>query len=271
MRTLSVFILATLLLAVPAIASETVDTGGLTTADASGYSGYTGPVWDGPKAVLWDNGPFITQYGTGAGGADESLVEPPDINHGWGCQWQADNMIADDFDIPSGETWEITSISLFAYQTYGGPPSTITETYIEIFDGSPETGTSVWGDLYTDVLTSSVWTNVYRVKPDVQGFGTDRPIMVNVCEFGSPIVLTEGTYYLVWQHDGSEAEGPWSNPVTITGQLETGDAMQCVDLVTWNFIYDTESGAMKGMPFIIEGTASGALENETWATIKTIF
>lgn len=268
MRTLSILILATLLLAISAIASETEDIGGLATA--TGSSGYTGPIWDGPKAVLLDNGPFITQYGTGAGGADESLVEPPDINHGWGCQWLADNRIADDFDVPAGETWEITSITLFAYQTGGGPPSTILATYIEIFDGPPETGTSVWGDLFTDVLTSTSWTNVYRVQPAVSGTGTERPIMANVCDFSSPIVLTEGTYYLCWQHDGeSGPSGPWSNPITITGQLETGDAMQHADYV-WDFILDSESGAMKGMPFIIEGSIM-SLENETWATIKTIF
>jgi len=270
MRTLSILILATLLLAVPAIASETnVDIGDLTPANVSGNSGYTGPIWDGPKAVLWDNGPFITQYGTGAGGADESLVEPPDINHGWGCQWLSDIRLADDFDVPAGETWEITAITLFGYQTMGGPPSTMTAAYIEIFDGPPETGTSVWGDLFTDVLTSTSWTNVYRVQPAVAGTGTDRPIMANVCEFSSPIVLTEGTYYICWQLDGTEASGPWGNPITITGQLETGDAMQYYDYL-WDFVLDNDSGAMKGMPFIVEGTIM-ALENETWATIKATF
>jgi hypothetical protein len=270
MRTLSLFILATLLLVVPAIAGDAnVDIGDLTTANVSGNSGYTGPIWDGPKAVLWDNGPFITQYGTGAGGADESLVEPPDINHGWGCYWVSDLRLSDDFDVPAGETWEITSITVFGYQTFGGPPSTITETYIEIFDGPPETGTSVWGDLFTDVLTTTAWTNVYRVQPPVAGTGTDRPIMANVCEFGTPIVLTEGTYYLVWQLAGTEASGPWSNPITITGQLETGDAMQYYDYV-WDFVLDNDSGAMKGMPFILEGSIM-SLENETWATIKTVF
>jgi len=269
MRTLSIFILATLLLAVPAIASETVDIGGLTPANVSGNSGYTGPIWDGPKAVLWDNGPFITQYGTGAGGADESLVEPPDINHGWGCQYTAEYTIADDFEIPAGETWEISSITVFGYQTFGGPPSTITEAYLEIFDGPPETGTSVWGSLFTDVLTTTSWTNVYRVQPPVAGTGTDRPIMANVCDFGSPIVLTAGTYYLCWQLAGTESSGPWANPITITGQLETGDAMQRIDFV-WDFVIDNDSGAMKGMPFILEGNVL-ALQNETWAMIKTIF
>ena len=125
MRTLSIFILTTLLLAVPAIASEpNVDIGDMAPANISGNSGYTGPIWDGPKAVLWDNGPFITSTGTGAGGADESLVEPPDNNHGWGCQWLSDIRLTDDFDVPAGETWEITAITLFGYQSMGGPPST---------------------------------------------------------------------------------------------------------------------------------------------------
>ncbi len=269
MRTLSVFILATLLLAIPAIASEAVDIGDLTSADASGSS-YTGPIWDGPKAVLWDNGPFITSYGTGVGGADESILDIDDTVNGFGCQWLADIRLADDFEVPAGETWEINSITLFGYQTGGGPPSTLTGTYIEIFDGPPETGASVWGDLFTNVMTTTAWTNVYRVTPALSGTGSDRPIMANVCDFASPIVLTAGTYYICWQHDGTETSGPWNPPVTINGTLVTGDAMQYYDYL-WDFIIDDGTGSLKGMPFIIEGTSSGALENETWAAIKTIF
>lgn len=269
MKIVALSILVSLLLVIPAIASETTeDTGAILPADIS-ESGNAGPIWDGPKDVLWDNGPLVTSVGTGVGGADESIVDASEVVNGFGCQWGADIRLADDFTVPAGETWEISTITVFGYQTGSGPPSTILECYIEIFNGHPETGTSVYGDLFTDVMTSSSWMNCYRVKPPTSGTSTERPIMANVCEFASPIVLSEGTYFLVWQLDGTGSSGPWTPPVTINGQLNTGDAIQYFESM-WNPIDDSASLEPKGLPFILENN-SGALDNETWATIKTIF
>lgn len=269
MKILSITILVALLLAVPAIANEAADDAGAQlSADVSGYTG--GPVWDGPKDVLWDNGPFVTSIGTGVGGADESIVDATETTNGFGCQWISDIRLSDDFVIPAGETWEITSITLFGYQTGFGPPSTLTGAYIEIFDLPPEYGTSVYGDLFTNVMTTTEWMNCYRVQFSASGTNSDRPVMVNVCEFSSPIVLTEGDYWLCWQIDGTEASGPWNPPITIDGTLVTGDGVQFYT-GGWSYIVDSTSGNAKGLPFILEGTVAGALENETWATIKSIF
>ncbi len=271
MKAISITILVSMLLVIPAIASEaTEDTGGPVPADISGHT-RGGPIWDGPKDVLWDNGPIVTSYGTGVGGADESIIDPVEINNGWGCQWTYDYRITDDFEIPAGETWEISSITLFGYQTGSGPPSTIVGCYIEIFDNPPEYGTTIYGDLFTNVLTSTSWMNCYRLNQAGSGTNTDRPIMANVCEYSSPITLTAGTYWLCWQMDGIGASGPWNPPITINGQLATGDALQYASSATWDYITDNDSGEMKGMPFILEGSIAGALENETWATIKTVF
>lgn len=268
MKTFSIAILVSLFLAIPAIASEAADDSGASlSADISGYTG--GPVWDGPKDVLWDNGPIVTSIGTGVGGADESIVVQADSTNGFGCQWVYDYALTDDFEIPAGETWEITSITLFGYQTGAGPPSTIIGVYIEIFDDLPEIGTSVYGDLFTNVLTSTAWMNCYRVRYNVSGSNTDRPIMANVCDFSTPITLTEGDYWLCWNMEGTEDSGPWNPPITIDGQLNTGDGLQYTS--AWDYVYDTKSGEMKGLPFIIEGTGAGALHNETWAAIKSVF
>lgn len=269
MKVLVITILVSLLLVIPAIASEaTDDTTALTSEETSGYAG--GPVWDGPKDVLWDNGPLVTSVGTGVGGADESIVDVGEITNGFGCQWELDIRLGDDFTIPAGETWEINSITLFGYQTDSGTSSTIVGSYIEIYDNPPEYGTLVYGSLFTNVLTTTSWMNCYRVQFNASGTNTQRPIMVNECDFATPINLTEGVYWIVWQLEGIESSGPWGPPVTINGQLVTGDAIQYYES-TWDYIVDNSSGNAKGLPFILEGSSIGALENETWAKIKTVF
>jgi len=266
MKLFSLVVVVSMLLAIPAIASETVDDG--STPVIEGATGYSGPVWDGPKAVLWDNGPFVTSIGTGFGGADESILDPLDNTNGFGCQWAADIRLADDFTIPAGETWDIGVITLIGYQTGSGTTSTLTGAYIEIWDNPPEFGTLVYGDLFTNVLTTTSWTNCYRTNAAGSGTNVDRPLMANVCEFSTPITLGEGDYWLCWQLDGTEASGPWNPPITINGTLITGDAYQYYQS-GWSTISDSQSGNAKGLPFILETDAS--LENETWATIKTAF
>ena len=245
MRTLFTLILATLLLAIPAIASE----------DDTGTEEVV------PTVVLWDNGPFITSYGTGVDGADESVMSDPDWDYGFGCAFRKDNRLADDFDVPEGEIWDITSITLYGWQSDCGPPSTFIGVYIEIFDGPPETGTSVWGDLSTNVLTSTTWSNCYRVKTSDMGENTYRPIMTNVSEFSSPITLTAGTYFLCWMQEGSDTSPSNNPPITITGVVDTGNAIMTYE-ETWIAVSD-RTGGLKGLPFIIEGTSSSTLEDDT--------
>ncbi len=268
MRNLYLIVLV-LLVSVPLMASNIVDDGSVPATADEGTSVYTGPVWDGPKAVLWDNGPVITSYGTGVGGADESILDPADVVNGFGCQWASDIRLADDFEVPAGQNWEIDKITLLGYQTGEGPPSSIVGVYIEIYDGNPETATLVWGGLFTNVMTTTEFMNCYRVNQAGSGINTDRPIMVQTCEFSSAINLSGGTYWIVWQQDGTGASGPWTPPITIDGQLETGNAIQYYDFA-WAPIEDSQSLALKGLPFILEGTIT-ALENETWGAIKSIF
>ena len=241
MRTLFTLILTTLLLAIPAIASEDD----------------TGAEEDVSIIVLCDNGPFISSYGTGVDGADESVMCDPDWALSFDSAFRRDHRLADDFEVPEGEIWEITSITLYGFQSDCGPPSTFIGSYIEIFDGPPETGTSVWGDLSTNVLTSTTWSNCYRVKTSNSGTDTYRPIMVNVSEFSDPITLTAGTYFLCWLQEGSDSSPSQNPPVTINGVIDTGNALAYVD-EAWIPAAD-HTGGLKGMPFVIQGTSSSAL------------
>lgn len=253
--------------ALSAFAFETADVVGAFAPVYPGGSHGGGPIWDYPTAVLFDGGPFVNSTGTGYGGADESIMEPTDGTYGWGVQFTAGNKIADDFVVPAGETWSVSSITVFGYQTGSGPSPTLNGVYLAIYDDVPTTGTLVYGDFTTNVFTSAAFTNCYRVLSGQSG-NNQRPIMAATCNL-SGLTLTAGDYWLVFQLAGTGSSGPWANPVTITGQVTTGNGMQYTTS-GWAAMLDSSSGGVKGAPFIIEGTTT-ALERATWGSIKNSF
>jgi len=206
------------------------------------------------KGMLYDNGPFVTNPGGGAGGADFSFLEAPNTTLGFGAQLTSGNRMADDFDVPAGG-WDIDSIIVFCYQTGSTTTSTITAVNLQIWDGEPGTtgATVVWGDQTTNIMVDTYWSNCYRGSNLA---ATDRPIMRNVAGT-TGLSLDEGTYWVDYQFDGTGSSGPWANPITISGQLETGNAIQYTQTAgDWNPAFDNGSGLQQGMPFLIYGTGA---------------
>lgn len=160
-----VMVFASLLIALPAVATNVDEVVPGEVPDS--YTPWQGDVWRAPTVVLFENGPLVNSPGTGAGGADESQVLNLTLGmsiYGFGHQVLNGNVIADDFTIPDGEMWDITTITTFAYQTGGGPgASTITAVLMQIWDGVPGVSNVVWGDLATNQLANSSFSNVYRV------------------------------------------------------------------------------------------------------------
>ena len=210
------------------------------------------PLWSGPRAVLYDNGSFVTHPGGGAGGADESQLQTAlgMGTYGFGHQLSAGNRIADQFTIPAGETWDITNITFFAYQTGASTTSTITGVNVQITDAMPPGGSVVFGDQSTNIMSSTAWANTYRTLDTASG-DTARAIMASVTDV--VVSLGAGTYWIDWQADGSLASGPWAPPVTILGQTTTGDGLQYTG--AWAPVLDVGG---QGFPFIVEGTIQGS-------------
>jgi hypothetical protein len=232
----------------------------------SGPSG-GGPIWSPSLAILFDNGPFVTHEGIGYAGADVSMMEPTDNVYGFGIQRSAGNMGADDFEIPAGETWNITKITVFGYQTNSGPSPTLNGLYIAIYDDPPTTGSMVYGDMNNNVFTTASFTNCYRVL-NGDASNSARPVMAAEAQF-TDLTLPAGEYWLVFQLDGVSSSGPWGNPVAILGETATGNAMQYTSS-GWANLIDSGNGAPKGLPFIIEGNTT-ALERASWGSIKNSF
>ena len=207
--------------------------------------------WDWPEVVLYDNGPLVTHPGAGAGGADDSVLQTNlGMNTlGAGQQYSLGYSMADDFTVTDTAGWQIDTITFFAYQTGSTTTSTITGVYVQIWNGAPNAGgTVVWGDLTTNRLLTTDWSNIYRVT-DTTLTTTNRPVMANVATVGT--TLAPGTYWVQWSTDGSLASGPWAPPITINGQTTTGNALQYT--TAWAAWTDTGTATAQGLPFVING------------------
>lgn len=201
-------------------------------------------------ALLYDNGPFITAPGGGPGGSDGSVLVSPMTTLGFGHSVTTAYRIADDFEVPALEIWQIDSIVFYAYQTGSSTTSTFTAVNYRVWSGNPGTGTVVFGDTATNRMTTTYFTNCYRYSSTSPG--TTRPVMANCVSAG--FSLTEGTYWLDWASAGSLTSGPWALPITISGQQTTGNALQRNPNLVWSPANDNGTLTQQGFPFKIYGS-----------------
>jgi hypothetical protein len=252
MRTCAALLVVTLaLVAAPALADNARDIVNPNEPFVSNPPSAPG-TWERPLAVLYDNGPLVTSPGGGAGGVDASEVQTALglTVYGFGHSLATGFRVADDFTVPA-PGWHVNTVTFFAYQTNSGTTSTINNVNLVIWNGDPSNpaSTVVFGDTTTNRLASSDWSNIYRVL-DTDILSTARPPMANVVTVG--IDLAPGTYWVDWQTGGTLASGPWAPPVSILGQMVTGNAQQYDPTVpAWNPLLDVDS--QQDLPFIIEG------------------
>ncbi len=203
--------------------------------------------------LLHDNGSIVTHPGGGADGNDASALQAAlEMNtYGFGHQLSSGNRVADDFSIAGPDGWRIETITFLAYQTGSSLDSTITGLYLQIWNGPPgEAGSSVvFGDLTTNRLDYTLWSDIYRV-PDYAIDQTNRPVMASTAEVD--FHLPPGTYWLDWMADGSLASGPWAVPITILGQTTTGNARRFSG-GSWSDALDGGTDTSQGFPFLIRG------------------
>lgn len=220
--------------------------------------------------IVFDNGPIFNSVGTGAGGANESVLYTTTFGMGtigFGQQLSALNRMADDFVITS--TTPIDSIVLYAYQTNSGIVSTINHVNFRIWNGPPDSvgATIVFGDTTTNRLTSTSFTNTYRITETTVG-NTSRPIMRNLCATPG-LTLSPGTYWIDWQTGGTTASGPWQPARVPAGMSITGNGKQRTNGV-WNFALDGGTGTpAQGFPFILYGPVASTLTS-TPLTFPTV-
>ena len=197
---------------------------------------------------------FVTDPGAMANGADASWIKGTQSTYGPGAQQSAGNIVADDFTLTSAST--INEIEVYGYQTGSSTQSTFTGLYAVIYDGNPMSGGQiVWGDMNTNIMTSTSFTNAYRGNGDASG--TTRPIMALTAS-NLNIALEAGTYYLAWNMTGSGSSGPWGQPEAYPTVGNSGNGVQYQSSSSsWLALADSGSSEPYGLAFKLVGEGGG--------------
>lgn len=200
--------------------------------------------------LLYDNGPMVTNTGVASGGADASLVQDDSLGlavAGITANKAGGFWVSDDFDVAAGQTWDINQMTFFGYQKGSTTASTMTGLYVKIYANptsstDPTTGTLVFGDDSTNRLSSTSFTNIYRMG-ETEGFANNsRPMMALNANVSTS--LGEGHYAVVWAATGSLGSGPSMTLVTFLGQSgKAGANGSAYDLSFHGGWYDVVDGS----------------------------
>jgi PEP-CTERM motif len=203
-------------------------------------------------ASIYSNGPVAPSPG------GVSLLTAPYSTFGYGDQTTAGNSVADDFVVPAGATWNITSIDLFGYQT-GAVGFTFQQATWSVLSGNPNTGAVIASGVtnvtnggiagYRALSTTPTDTSraIYTVQTDVPDFSVGA-----------------GTYWLRWSLTGTAASGPWQPP---TSNNAVGNAVQLTSASGGLYVPLQDAGALLAptLPFTLNGTVAAIPEPGTWA------
>jgi hypothetical protein len=174
--------------------------------------------------------------------------------------------IADNFVVPAGQTWIVTSIQTFGYNTGTAPTfQPINGGTINIWNGAPNAGGTI---VATGTFGSSANTNLYRIfstttPPPGSVQGTTRLVRQVTWNFSS-VTLSAGTYWVDFQYTPTTAGASiFVPPITIPGTrgLAGWNALQLTAAppAGWVVALDTGNPATapdvpQDFPFIINGT-----------------
>jgi Secretion system C-terminal sorting domain len=180
--------------------------------------------------------------------------------------------LADDFTVPAGEVWDLTSVDFYGYQTgYTGSTIPIDALRVRIWNGDPTlpTSTVVFGDMTTNVLDvfASGEAFVYRTGPTP---GTTRKIW----KFTAPTLtsLPAGVYWIEYQVHAINDAGLFAPAVTVLGETSNPDwnAKQR-SIAAWSNLIDTGSTFARAVSFQLNGTITlGTTKNELDANVTIV-
>jgi hypothetical protein len=238
----------------------------------------------GPSTQIYSNGPLSTGATAKNGTAAPSGTNWSELqndtgntaasNGSWGFSANgASYRLADDFTVPSGQSWTLSGIDVYAYKTgASASASPFTSATLQIYRGRPgDSGsTLVCGNTTTNMLTSSSAANLYRilntVVPTAATPDTTRKIWRNRLAIPSTCAgagaFTAGTYWIVWGTRDSANGAHYTPSLAIPGaRTRSGaNARQLnVSSGAWSSVTDsgkpdTAPDAVQELPFEIQGS-----------------
>ena len=192
---------------------------------------------------LYDNGSFTTgpvaENGTVAPTGYEwsetqhEAGNPAVVNaiSGFAVTRSAGFQVADDFTVPLGRQWLLSSVVVFGFETdYEQVESPFAEFYFRVWDGPPGAAGSavVYGDVVTNRLSGSADALTYRIfntaYPTAMPTGTRRRVWQVRAALPVPLKLPAGTYWLSWQAAVRDGGTNFAVPVTKRGVRTAADA-----------------------------------------------
>ncbi|MGX9985927.1 T9SS type A sorting domain-containing protein [Soonwooa purpurea] len=168
----------------------------------------------------------------------------------------ADFKLADDFTVPAGEKWTISSVDVFLYQTgYNASTPPIDNMRMQILNNAPDTGTVVIGNMTTNVYNASASQDAKMYRIGNNNSGTTRKIWKTRANLSGE--LQPGTYWLEYQVHATNDGSIFFPAVTIPGVLDQSswNAMQS-NAGSWAQLADGGSGANIDFPFVITYTVT---------------
>jgi hypothetical protein len=179
--------------------------------------------------LRYDNGPFINRPGLGPGGTDGSVFQS-DLGmgvFGWPSSQSEGLRVADDFSIPSGQTWALSMVRFFGYCFFATPSTSFTGLTLQIWNAQPgATGSQViWGNTSDNIRSGSAFAGAYRYKDG----SPDSARSIFSIDGSVNLTLGSGTYWLDWAFSdptGVDIQlSAYQMPITIDGQTTTGNGL----------------------------------------------
>ena len=233
--------------------------------------------------TLYSNGAFVTHPGGHVSGEDVSLAQDvtypgyTSLGFAAGPEWQ----LADDFIIPYDKIWNITSVTLYAYQAGSSAP--FTDARLIIWRGIPDflsivnPSVKVFDGSAANVLGTSTPV-AYRIAQSLEASApftdTARHVQALTIQLPQPLTLeggranTGGTqYWIDWKLTGPQGGLVYSPPVSILGQAYTavgGLARQKCPVSPvqpdctpgqWRAFENGTSPNLVDLPFVLNGTS----------------
>ena len=210
----------------------------------SGMAAPTGTQWSEAQN---DTGNTTVSNGTAGHGANQFSTPPSEL--------------ADDFVVPAGQRWTVSSFSFMVYQT-GAPAATspIGELAIRVWNGRPGVAgsTVVFGSASTNRLGAATDALTYRIfnsqVPTAASVpGTTRKVWEVAATVAPALVLQPGTYWVSWSSAATNGNNHFYVPVTTPGaRTQAGaNAIQgstTGTTTTWAPVVDNGSDANNPSP-----------------------
>lgn len=199
--------------------------------------------------------------------------------------------LADDFIVPEGQVWSVTSFDFFCYEPiYSGSVPPINQLKIRLYNSDPSlpSSTPISGDLTTNVYDAANSENafIYRIfnatVPSPQQPNFSRKVFRVRGNLNA--TLPAGHYWVEFQVHATDNTEIFFPPVTVVGSRSVAGANSKINVIASFFPSDvlgwgtnTDIGIPNSapdvalaLPFIVNGTSTLSLEDYVYKDEVTI-